>query len=62
MTDKQVQQIVEGLQSVFISPNESDANWEDANMVDAVCKLARAVGRVADAIDRLGAAVRETRP
>jgi hypothetical protein len=38
------------LQAVFISPNETDSNLEPANIVDALCMLARAVNNLAAAI------------
>jgi hypothetical protein len=38
------------IRASLISPNVADSNMEDANVVDVVDKLARAVGRVAHAI------------
>lgn len=37
----------------FISPNETDANGEYANVIDGLFAIARAIGRVADALEKL---------
>ena len=37
---------------VLESPNESDSNGETANIVDVVAHLARAIDRLAKAMDR----------
>jgi hypothetical protein len=38
----------------FISPNERDSNHEAANIVDGLFAIARALDRVADAIESRG--------
>jgi hypothetical protein len=40
----------DGLRAVFISPNVIDSNFEAANVVDVIDKLAYRVGKVAHAI------------
>jgi hypothetical protein len=40
-----------GLREVFISPNESDRNGEPANVVDGLYAIARAIARLAQAIE-----------
>lgn len=39
------------LRAVLVSPNESDSNFEPANVVDGLFAIARALDRVADAIE-----------
>lgn len=38
------------IRATLISPNESDANLEAANVVDGLFAIARAIDRLADAI------------
>lgn len=38
----------------FTSPNVSDSNWEPANVVDAIAKVAYAINRLAEAVEALG--------
>lgn len=45
----------EALRATFISPNELDSNWEPANVVDALCQIARAINRLAEALEKQGA-------
>ena len=47
MTDKQLERLLEGLRYVFTSPNETDSNFETANIVDGMYRLARAIDRLA---------------
>jgi len=41
----------EAIRATLISPNESDRNLEAANVVDGLFAIARALERVADAIE-----------
>jgi len=43
--------VANGLRDVFISPNECDSNLEAANVVDGLFAIARALNRVAKAIE-----------
>jgi hypothetical protein len=45
--------IADAIREVFVSGNVLDSNWEPANLVDVV-------QRVADALNRLAAAVEES--
>lgn len=47
--------IAEALKHVFISPNVADSNMEPANIVDALDKIAHAIGNLADAVRGLKA-------
>lgn len=38
------------LQSVLETPNECDSNFEPANVVDGLYRIARAIDRLADAV------------
>ncbi len=40
-----------GARLLFISPNEADRNGEQANMVDALFEISRALHRIADAME-----------
>lgn len=53
MSDWTGAEIAEGLQSVFTSPNEADSSREAANVVDGLFAIARALNRVAAAIEQL---------
>lgn len=44
----------EGIRYCFVSPNESDANMEEANVVDGLYAIARSLRDVAEAIHALG--------
>ena len=39
------------LQAVFVSPNETDSNWEDANVVDGLFAIARSIQRLASVVE-----------
>jgi hypothetical protein len=58
MTKATANELAEALRYVFVSPNESDANGEAANLVDAVASAGRRIGwgleRLAEAVERLG--------
>lgn len=43
-------QISESLERCFISPNVTDSNFEDANVVDVIDRAARNLGKIAEAI------------
>lgn len=45
--------VAHGLERVFISPNECDSNFENANVVDGLFAIARAVESLANAIKQL---------
>ena len=47
-------EIAEAIWGTLQSVNESDTNLEAANVVDALCKCARGLHRIADALQRLG--------
>lgn len=57
--------LARALENALISPNELDSNWESANIVDGLGKVARGLWAIAEAIDRLavtqGAPPKETR-
>lgn len=42
----------EALSQTLISPNESDSNWEAANLVDGLFAIANALHRIAAAMER----------
>lgn len=42
--------LAEAIRGVFVSPNESDRNFEDANVVDGLFAIARALDRIAVAV------------
>ena len=42
------------LTGYFTSPNESDSNGENANLVDGLFAISRSLREVAKSIDRLG--------
>lgn len=42
--------IGESLERCFISPNVTDSNFEDANVVDVINRAARNLGKIAEAI------------
>ena len=46
--------MAEAFRDVFISPNVPDRNMEDANVVDALDKIARGLFEIANAIDKEG--------
>lgn len=43
--------VAEAIRAVGISPNVADDNLEPANLVDVVCYIARAIGRLAAALE-----------
>jgi hypothetical protein len=50
--------IAEAIQATLISPNESDSNWEPANVVDGLYAIARALWGLAEAVREAGLADR----
>jgi len=48
--------VAQALRDTFISPNELDRNLEPANVVDGLSAIARAVNRLAAAVERLAGA------
>ena len=54
MTKTEQSKITEVLKAVFESPNESDRNFEPANVVDGLFAIARAIHRLADVIGKEG--------
>lgn len=48
--------VADAIYKCLESPNEADRNYEPANVVDGLFAIARSLGRVADAIHRLGLA------
>jgi hypothetical protein len=50
-------QTANALKECFISPNVSDSNLEPANIVDVIENLSRGIHRIADALDRIAAAM-----
>ena len=44
--------LADAIREVFISPNEADRNFEPANVVDGLFAIARALNRLAAAIER----------
>lgn len=51
VTENASSSVAQALLQTLISPNESDSNFESANVVDALCKIARAIHHVAEAIE-----------
>lgn len=47
--------VAKALEYVLSSPAEVDGNLEPANIVDAVCKLARAIYALAEVMEKQGA-------
>jgi hypothetical protein len=45
------QRLAEAIGDAFISANEADANFEAANIVDGLFAIARAIQRLADAVN-----------
>jgi hypothetical protein len=41
------------LRECFISPNESDRNLEPANVVDGLFAIARALNKIAEALNKV---------
>ena len=54
--------VAEALRDVFISPNECDSNFEPANVTDGLYAIARAVRRLAQAVEGLSAALNGREP
>ena len=48
-----MEDLEKALRSVFESPNVSDANGENANVVDALSSIAAAIDRHTDAVKNL---------
>ena len=48
-----VQDIAQAIRDCLISPNESDQNLEPANVVDALAAIARAISRLAEAVEKM---------
>jgi hypothetical protein len=46
--------IAEAIKATLISPNESDSNFEAANVVDGLYAIARGLYDLADAVRELG--------
>ena len=51
--------IASAIRACLISPNEHDANLEPANIVDGLFAIARAISRLAVAVERRTKAHRE---
>jgi hypothetical protein len=51
--------IAKALEGLFSSPNESDSNGEEANVVDGLFAIARGLHDIADAIRESGNESRE---
>jgi hypothetical protein len=49
--------IAQAIRDCFISPNETDSNFEPCNIVDALCKIARAGYAIRDAIEKVAEAI-----
>ena len=45
------EKIANALRAVLISPNELDSNWENANVVDGLFAIARALRRIAQSLE-----------
>jgi hypothetical protein len=54
-------EISEALRATLMSPNVPDSNFEPANLVDVVDRLARGMFAVSKSLDNLADAVREAR-
>jgi hypothetical protein len=48
--DETINNLAAAVWGTFQSTNELDANWEPANVVDALVSISRALGRIADAL------------
>ncbi|SHF74102.1 hypothetical protein SAMN02745218_02987 [Desulfofundulus australicus DSM 11792] len=48
-----MQDIAKVIKGAFISPNERDNNFEPANVVDGLYAIARALDRLAEAVEQL---------
>ena len=46
--------LADAMHNTLMSPNESDSNWEAANIVDAMYRVARGLHHVARAVEGLG--------
>lgn len=46
------ERLAEAIWGTLQSPNELDSNWEAANVVDGLAKIARAIHRLAEAVER----------
>ena len=53
MSEKPEEQISKALFACLFSPNEMDSNFENANIVDALFAIARALDRCAKAIENM---------
>lgn len=51
MAAPKIDQIADAIRDCFISPNETDSNWENANIVDVLGKISRGLFAVARAIN-----------
>ena len=51
MTKINTDAIADALWGVFESPNEADSNFESANLVDGLFAIARAIDRLAHAVE-----------
>jgi hypothetical protein len=51
--------IGESIKFCLVSPNECDSNWENANVVDGLFAIARAIRSLADAIRESAPVVHE---
>lgn len=49
--EEELGEIAKVLQGVFISPNELDRNLEDANVVDGLFAIARALNRIGKSLE-----------
>jgi hypothetical protein len=47
---REVGDIAHAIMKTLESPNEADSNWENANVVDALFFIGRAIHRLADAV------------
>lgn len=45
-------QLTQALCAVFESPNETDSNFENANVVDGLFAIARSINKLAKAVER----------
>jgi len=53
-TNTNTKRVMEAIRATLISPNECDSNMEAANVVDGLFAIARAINRVATAINDAG--------
>lgn len=49
---KQMEKLTQALAGCFISPNVSDSNGEDANIVDVLNNIAKGIFKLADVIEK----------